>query len=31
MMPRRQRTRTADFTAAIKAERKLNQLDLPPF
>ena len=31
MMPRRQRTRTADQTARIKAERALNQLDIPPF
>ncbi len=31
MMPRRKRTRTADQTARIKAERALNQLDIPPF
>ncbi len=31
MMPRRQRTRTADHTARIKAERALNQQDIPPF
>jgi hypothetical protein len=31
MMPRRQRTRTADVAAAIKAERALNQRDIPPF
>ncbi len=31
MMPRRQRTRTADIAAAIKAERALNERDIPPF
>jgi hypothetical protein len=31
MMPRRQRTRTADQAAAINAERRLNKLDVPPF
>jgi Domain of unknown function (DUF222) len=30
-MPRRQRTRTADQAARIKAERALNQHDTPPF
>ncbi len=31
MMPRRQRTRAADLAAAIKAERELNQREIPPF
>ena len=31
MMPRRQRTRAADDAARIKAERALNELDIPPF
>ena len=31
MMPRRKRSRINDFTAAIKAERALNQRDIPPF
>ena len=31
MMPRRQRSRAADQAARIKAERALNELDIPPF
>uniref|UniRef100_UPI0013DE5FA8 HNH endonuclease signature motif containing protein n=1 Tax=Mycolicibacterium stellerae TaxID=2358193 RepID=UPI0013DE5FA8 len=31
MMPRRQRTRTADEAAAIQAERRLNEVDIPPY
>ena len=31
MMPRRKRTRAADIAAAIKAERALNERDIPPF
>jgi hypothetical protein len=31
MMPRRKRTRAADLAAAIKAERALNERDIPPF
>ena len=30
-MPRRKQTRTAALTAAIKAERALNERDTPPF
>jgi hypothetical protein len=30
-MPRRQRTRAAEEASRIKAERALNQLDIPPF
>jgi len=31
MMPQRQRTRTQDHEAHIKAERALNTSDPPPF
>ncbi|HKV17400.1 MAG TPA: HNH endonuclease signature motif containing protein, partial [Mycobacterium sp.] len=31
MMPLRKRSRAADLAAAIKAERALNQRDIPPF
>jgi hypothetical protein len=30
-MPRRQRTRAAEDASRIKAERALNELDIPPF